>query len=249
VNTSDNSLASQEPASQGKSAIGLLREIQAGKTAGVNLAAADRRRIVEHLTAEGYGTQEVAEILKVADRTIQRDRAAIREQNAIKADPALVPIIVGNMMAQAEASASRLRRIARDKETPPSSRVEAESAAWHVTRTCIETLQELGYLPKAPKQVFGQMITTTVDGNMDLLVELKQSREELERLRGITRDPDTLASVNLSLEQVGQQLALVAAKQVIGNVVAVSIASEAVDLDLDESGFSGDNNLGGDAHG
>ncbi|MBY0113220.1 MAG: hypothetical protein K2Y21_10385 [Phycisphaerales bacterium] len=203
-----------------KSAIALLRDVQSGKVIGTHLAAPDRQRVVEHLIMEGYGTQEIAEILKVADRTIQRDRVKIREQNAVRADPALAPVIVGQMMAQAEASASRLRRIARDKETPASARVEAEMASWNVTKGCVETLMDLGYLPKAPQQIQGQFMAVGVAGGVDAIVELKQRRDELQRLRGIARDPSILEEVDRSVQEINQQLALATTSQVIHDAQA-----------------------------
>lgn len=203
------------PPPPGKSAIALLREIQSGKAAGSHLAAPDRQRVVEHLLMEGFGTQEIAEILKVADRTIQRDRLKIREQNAVRADPALVPVIVGQMMAQAEASASRLRRLARDKETPASARVEAEMASWAVTKGCVEKLMDLGYLPKAPHQIQGQFLSVEVGGSVDAIVELKQRRDELQRLRGIARDPNILTEVDRSVLEIDRQLALATSQRTL----------------------------------
>ncbi|MBS0186651.1 MAG: hypothetical protein JSS51_01185 [Planctomycetes bacterium] len=201
----------------GRSAIALLRDIQAGILGGSSLAVADRRRIVEHLNLEGYSVQEIAEVLKISDRTITRDRTAIREQNAIKADPKLVGQAVGNMVAQAEASVARLRRIARDKSTPASARVEAEVGAWRVTLECTQSLQKLGYLPTAPQQIQGQFVTASFTG--DQLAELQQTRQELQRLKDIAVDESSVRALDATLGEVTGAIVLAEARQRAAEIV------------------------------
>lgn len=143
--------------SEHQSVLAVIRSIQGGGLDPMSLGVEDRRRCVEHLTAEGYSTVEIAEILKVSERTIARDRTAIRQANAIQRDPALVEQMVGQLVQQAETTISRIRRVTRERETPPSVRINGEKACWTVARDLIQRLQALGYLPSAPMEIRGEL--------------------------------------------------------------------------------------------
>lgn len=80
--TSDNSSDDTE----GR-ALGLLQKIQAGRLHPKCIKPDERRLVVTYLMADGYGTAEMAQILKVSDRSIERDKKAVREANSIAADP------------------------------------------------------------------------------------------------------------------------------------------------------------------
>jgi len=43
-----------------------------------------------------------SQILKVSDRSIERDKKAIREANALSADPELVEQMIGRLVCEAE---------------------------------------------------------------------------------------------------------------------------------------------------
>ena len=140
-----------------RTALSIIRDLKSGRLSGSSLARDDRQRCVEHLTAEGYTTAEIAEVLGVCERTIGRDRPAIRSANALERDPRLVGEVVGRLVQQAEASVARCRRIGREKDAPPSARVDAERTAWTVSRELVETLQKLGYLPTAAQEFRGEL--------------------------------------------------------------------------------------------
>ena len=71
-----------------QSVVALIRRLQNGQTSSQCVSVDDRQRCVEHLTVEGYSLVETAEILGVTERTIARDRGAIRRANAVERDPA-----------------------------------------------------------------------------------------------------------------------------------------------------------------
>jgi hypothetical protein len=137
--------------------IALLRALQSGEVAGSTLAPSDRRRVVENLWAEGYSAAETAEIVKVSERTVIRDRGAIRQANAVAPSPTFLPETVGMLLRQADLTVARLRRLSRDKATPAAAKVEAERSCWEVTRGLVSTLQTLGYLPSAPRQILAEL--------------------------------------------------------------------------------------------
>jgi len=54
--------------------VDLLRQIETGETDPKCIATADRRQLVAYLMGDGYSTAEIAQIFKVGDRTIERDK-------------------------------------------------------------------------------------------------------------------------------------------------------------------------------
>jgi len=155
----------------------VLRDIQQGALDPHSLAIEDRRRCVEHLTCEGYSVADIAEILKVKERTIARDRSANRKSNSIKSDENFTEEMVGLLVTQADTSINRIRRITRDNETPPATRIEGEKACWIITREFLDKLQSLGYLPKAPQQILGQ-----ITHQIEHLPKFEQMNDEVSRI-------------------------------------------------------------------
>ncbi len=160
--------------------LSIIRDIQRGEVNPKSLPIEDRRRCVEHLTGEGYSVAEIAEILKVTERTIARDRAAIHEANAIERDPKLTGEMVGQLITQAETSIHRIRRVTRERDTPPSVRIDGEKACWTVARDLIQRLQALGYLPSAPQEIRGELIH-----RLDQLPGFGHMKDEVARLEVI----------------------------------------------------------------
>ena len=160
-----------------RSVLSIMRDIQQGALAPRSLGVEDRRRCVEHLTGEGYSLAEIAEILKVAERTIARDRSAVRRSNAIERDEDITGEMVGQLVTQADTTINRIRRITRDSDTPPATRIEGEKACWVIRSDLIQKLQSLGYLPNAPQEIRGQMTH-----QVEHLPAFGQMNEEVTRL-------------------------------------------------------------------
>ena len=154
----DNTADSPTQSSDDRSVLSVIRDIQQSALDPRSLGVEDRRRCVEHLTGEGYSLAEIAEILKVTERTIARDRSAVRQSNAIERDEDITGEMVGQLVKQADTTINRIRRVTRDSDTPPASRIEGEKACWVIARDLIQKLQSLGYLPNAPQEIRGRMI-------------------------------------------------------------------------------------------
>ena len=131
----------------------LLRQLRGGQITGRSLHPADRQRCVEYLTSDGRSVPEIATILGVGERTIHRDRHAIRKANAVHRDDDFVAETVGQLLHQAEASVSRIQRAIREKDVPAHVKVSGEQACWSIRKECFQTLQRVGYLPTAPEQI------------------------------------------------------------------------------------------------
>lgn len=197
------------------SVIKLIRQIKAGTLRGRMLAPPDRQRCVEHLTWEGVSAPEIAEILGLSERTVNRDRAQVRSDNAISRNPALAGELAGVIMQQSERAAATLRRLGKDPATPASVRVETERIAFEMRRQAIQTLQSLGYLPTAAQEFRGEFY-----GDMGIeLPKFNELAAEITQLAAAakkqgSKDPATLEELKklgeaaqcLSIQHRAEQL-------------------------------------------
>jgi len=192
------------PRDTGERTLGLLQKIQAGTVDPKCVRPAERRLIVSYLMADGYSTADMAQILKVSDRSIERDKKAIREANALSADPELAEQMVGRLVYEAELSIQRIRKAARDKNTPPAVRIEAEHRCYQIESDLIASLQRLGYLPIATPR-----LQADFTHNIGQIPDFAQIQAEVQRLRQITgetqgTDPKVIEQLNEIETQLGQ---------------------------------------------
>ncbi len=160
----------------------LVAKIRAGTVSGCMLAPADRQQVVSLLAADGLSTPEIAQVLQVADRTIDRDRRAIRESLAVAKDPRLVEQMVGRLMAEAELCVQRIRRTVRKDDVDPAVKVDAEHRCFEIVRDFVQSLQRLGYLPTATQKVETDL--THHVGELPSLTDLQAEIERLARVPG-----------------------------------------------------------------
>ncbi len=168
--------------------LSLLQKIQAGLMDPKCIRPAERRQIVSYLMADGYSTADMAQILKVSDRSIERDKKAIREANAIVADPKLVEQMVGRLVLEAELSIQRIRKAVRDKDTPHSVKVDAEYRCFQIINEMTISLQRLGYLPTATARL--QADITHSIGQIPELPQLDMEAQRLMQLTGEIQGTD-----------------------------------------------------------
>lgn len=131
----------------------LLQKIKNGKIEAKSIGKIERRLLVRFLKAEGQPTVEIAHLLNVSDKTIERDKKALREENTITKDPKLVKQMVGRLVAEAELCIQRMRKFARGKDTPASVKVDGEHRCFQIFEKTIERLQSLGFLPTAAQKI------------------------------------------------------------------------------------------------
>lgn len=168
---------------------------------------------------EGYSVAESAGILGVSDRTVIRDRGLVRDANAVEADPALLPRMVGRLISDADAAIGRLKRLGRDKQTPAQAKVDAERSAWVISRELVQTLQRLGYLPTAVVEV-----RTDMTHRIESAPSYDELTAEMERIEAIrngckVRDGVTQAQIEeardlLARLSAGQHLRSLAARAI-----------------------------------
>ena len=160
----------------------LIKQIKENKVDPAVLSAEDRRRCVDVLWSEGYTVADTAQILKCGERTIYRDRSALRAAHALRVHPQFALEMAGELMRQAESSAGRLRRIARESGASAMERCMAENFAFKVHLDMIGKLQSLGYLPRVPTGVVAQVVGASGGEAIATYDQLAQRLEELERV-------------------------------------------------------------------
>lgn len=205
----------------GERTLSLLQKIQAGTVDPKCIRAAERRMIVSYMMADGYSTADMAQILKISDRSIERDKKAIREANALAADPELVEQMVGRLVCEAELSIQRIRKTARDKNTPQAVRIEAEHRCYQIVSDMVTSLQRLGYLPIATAR-----LQADLTHHIGQIPDLYQMQEEVQRLKEIQgADP----TVTEQLNEIENQLTKVKLADKIENLSKIVESREVQD--------------------
>ena len=140
------------PKSKDLRCLDILQGIKARTTDPASLLPNQRKLLVPFLVAEGQSTAEIAHLLKVSDRTIERDKKNILEKNAISQDPELVNIIAGRLVDEAQICIQRIRKYERDNNCTPAAKIEGEKGCFQIINNLAERLQSMGYLPIAAQK-------------------------------------------------------------------------------------------------
>ena len=148
----------ERESADGPKALMLLREIKAGNLNPKSIRPADRRVLVSLLMAEGQSTADMAHLLDVSDKTIERDKRAIREENAIGKDPKFVEQMVGRLVGEAETCTQRIRKALRERDATVADKVDGEHRCFQILDELAERLQGLGYLPTAAQRLEAELV-------------------------------------------------------------------------------------------
>ena len=163
-----------------RSVLDLIRLVKDGRVNPRLLGPDDRRACVAHLCGEGLFVPEIAQFLKCSDRTVTRDRRAIQDAAALDYDPALAGRIAGQLVAEATHCVERIRRVSRDRATPPAIKVDAEHKCFDILCSLTQRLQSLGFLPTAT-----QRHEADITHHQSDLPDLDQIQREVQRLRDL----------------------------------------------------------------
>ncbi len=144
---------SKELAESGRGVLQTIREIKQGTLEPKLLSPEDRRACIGHVFTEGLTVVEIAQLFKVSERTITRDRKVLQEEGAIERDPRLAGQIAGRLSDEADLCIQHIRRATRPKDTPPAVRVEGERVCFSIVSDLTQRLQSLGYLPTAAQEL------------------------------------------------------------------------------------------------
>jgi len=129
------------------SPISIIKQLRDGKISVADLTKESEIACVEYLNGEGLKKCEIAELLKTSPRTVYRDLAQIRKENAISLDAEFVAQHVGELKKRCSSAISNLLKIQNDKKCPHKVKVDAIHKTWLIFKECTQTLQSLYYLP------------------------------------------------------------------------------------------------------
>ena len=174
---------SEASGGSGGRTVTLLQQIRSGQIDSTAICRDDRRLLVAFLMADGYSTAEMAQLLKVSDRSIERDKHAIRQENALPQDPKLYEQMTGRLVGEAELVIQRIRRIVRDKKVQGSVRIDGEHRCYLILSDLVQSMQRLGYLPTASHRVEADLVH-----HVGELPDIDELSIEVQRLRQLSEE-------------------------------------------------------------
>ena len=183
----------------GLQTLALLQKIKDGQFEANSIEKAERKLLVRFLMAEGKSTAEIAHLLKVSDRTIERDKKALREEIAITKNPKLVEQMVGMLVYESELSVQRLRKVQRDKDASPADKIEAERTSNQNRCQLFKMMQSLGYLPTAAKRIEADLTHHSASSGTleELMLEAKRVIQIQESLPAdVIKPVDSVTEAN-----------------------------------------------------
>lgn len=136
-----------------------IRRLHAGESSAMDLPMDERHACVAHLTEQGFTSTEIASVLYMNERTVRRDRAGIRRDDAIAPDMRLGDELLGEYHRLLHAGILRLTRRANDRNEPAYVRLWAEEAILRMYQRFIETARKMNYLRDGEERVRHQVIT------------------------------------------------------------------------------------------
>ena len=158
----------------------ILQKIKAGSLDPKSIGPAERRLLIIFLMSEGQSAAEMALLLKSSDRTIERDKQAIRQENTVAKDPKLIEQVVGRLISEAELSLQKIRKFEREKDASPSVKIDGEHRCFQIYNCLVERLQSIGYLPTASQKLEAELTHHALQE-----LSLEQMDLEIKRLKQI----------------------------------------------------------------
>jgi hypothetical protein len=187
----------------------IIAQIRDGTLDPKNIPQEIRQDCVEHLCyVEGQPTAVIAQLLKVSDKTIRRDKDDIREKNAKKLSPEDRLKLLNEFMQKWTASQENLQRLSRSQTGSIQEKSQAGYFAMKAIREQIEILQSLGIFYGKPEQSEVTIRAQEEEANPAKL------KEELARLEKITNDKNINdPEITKLVEDVKRNIALAEAKE------------------------------------
>lgn len=142
-----------------KNAAEVLSMIRDGTVQASKLTPQDRRPVVAYLRLEGYSTEDISRLFDVAASLISKDLKLLSKDRA--------KIMKGLSLLEV---AGRLSEIARHLSRK-ARREGSYGTAWKIEKELIESLQNLGFLYRAPKTLGIASIHANVQEGHSLLKE------------------------------------------------------------------------------
>ena len=159
TNPTQNDLDSEDSGEPDVDIDATIRRIHAGELAALDLPIELRHQCVAHLTMQGFSSTDVGAVLNMNERTVRRDREAIRRAEAIDPNATLGDDLLGEYQRFLHAGIQRLTRRANDQSEPPYVRLWAEEAITRMYQKFIDTVHKLNYLSDGRARIMHQLAT------------------------------------------------------------------------------------------
>jgi hypothetical protein len=134
----------------------VVERVHAGTLDPGALSAEVRRACVGHLGEQGFTSGEIAEVMKITERTVRRDRAALRREHGMGPDRELGDELLGEFERVVSTANARLTRLARDPEVSAYARLWAEEAQVRNYKRLIEMAHRLRYVESGQSRLAAQ---------------------------------------------------------------------------------------------
>ncbi len=168
----------------------IIQQLYDGRLVGERVAPETRRRCVAYMVAQGFTNAEMAELLRVAERTVQRDRMVLRRDVAIKPDRRLGDELLGEFQQIVLGSVARLLRLVREGGHVEYARIRAEEAMVRSYRQLIDTVHRLRYLEEGGRRLSDQHLRETNPAMANMLSQLLGKPPELHDVSTFDHDQD-----------------------------------------------------------
>ncbi len=124
----------------------LLQRLHGGELKPDQLTLEDRQRCISQLTTEGFSNAEIGHLLRLSERTVRRDRAALRRDEALKPGASLGDELMGEFHRLTLAGVQRLTHLVQDRQAPAYVRLWAEEAIIRIYQRFLDTTHKLNYI-------------------------------------------------------------------------------------------------------
>ncbi|MBF0523275.1 MAG: HTH domain-containing protein [Candidatus Omnitrophica bacterium] len=193
---------------ESRTVISIIQSIKNGLDAK-SLSPENRQSCVELLYfSEGQTINQIAELLRCSEKTVQRDIKELRKRNVIEINPEFSKQLVSDFYYRSTNHANYLMRLARLKDATIAEKISAELGACKVFLDLIEKFQSFGCLPSRPHQIKGEVYHHFDGEDADIsLEELKQTVLQIEQ---VTKEAGTFdEKTEISLRELKARIAKV----------------------------------------
>ncbi len=136
----------------------VIRDLSNGLRNPEDLDAWTRQECVLQLSLEGFNNEEIACVLRISERTVTRDRKAVRKAHALKPDCELGDELLGEFQEHMFGSVRRLTRLCNDSTTPPAVRVRADEAIGRIYQRFTEQVRRFAYAQDGSERLANQQM-------------------------------------------------------------------------------------------
>ena len=131
----------------------IIQKIKDGLLSIKNVGEEDRLECVDTLRFEGCTVSQIAQALKLSERTIKRYVAILKDSHALAVDENFQRQLLGDITQRVLNSSSYLIRLSRNKDTSTQDKIHGEQAACSLLFDLVKLLQSTGDFSLRPQMI------------------------------------------------------------------------------------------------